>query len=210
VLAGVEAVVGPLGSGPPGGSGGAGDLAPASIVADVSAPRRVLPLVASFVLGGAAGAIAVLGVRPTPAERIVYIDRTAPSPPAHAPAEGSPVAPEVSSDPPVAARRIAPLPAPASAEGGSTLAAERRLLDVARRAVTEEDGAAALAAVAEHERRFPAGLLVQEREAMAVRALVLLGRSEEARARAGRFRGRFPNSLLLPAVEAAARSAPAQ
>jgi hypothetical protein len=54
--------------------------------------------------------------------------------------------------------------------------------------------------VTEHERRYPNGLLVQEREVMAVRALALLGRSEEAHARADRFRSRFPSSLLLPAL----------
>jgi hypothetical protein len=83
----------------------------------------------------------------------------------------------------------------------SGLAAERALLDVARGAIERQDGAAALAATREHERRFPSGMLVQEREAMAVRALVLLGRRDEARARTDRFRARFPGSVLMPALE---------
>ena len=58
----------------------------------------------------------------------------------------------------------------------------------------------------EHERRYPQGLLVQEREAMAVRALLLLKRHEDARARADRFRARFPDSVLLPTIEAAVGS----
>jgi hypothetical protein len=67
--------------------------------------------------------------------------------------------------------------------------------------VEREDGAAALATTEEHARRYPRGVLVQEREAIAVRALVLLRRTDEARARVDRFRQRFPDSLLLPALE---------
>jgi hypothetical protein len=71
-----------------------------------------------------------------------------------------------------------------------------------RSALTRQDGAAALDALTQHERRFPSGILVQEREAMTVRALILLGRTEDARVRADRFRDRFPDSVLLPSVEA--------
>jgi outer membrane protein assembly factor BamD (BamD/ComL family) len=97
-----------------------------------------------------------------------------------------------------------------SAAAGNQLKAERALLDVARGALEGEDGAAALAATAQHERKFPNGALVQEREAMAVRALMLLGRAAEARARAERFRTRFPESPLLPTIQSAigARSVP--
>jgi hypothetical protein len=211
VLARVEGVVGPLGGGPSGGPGGLARHAASASAAGVSALRRLLPLVASFVVGGAAGAIGVLSVRPATVERIVYVERPEPAENSVEPARPEPSGvPAASSERAPTARPSALPAAPANAESGSTLAAERQLLDVARRAVTEENGAAALAAVTEHERRYPNGLLVQEREVMAVRALALLGRSEEARARADRFRSRFPSSLLLPALESGARSLPGQ
>jgi hypothetical protein len=63
-------------------------------------------------------------------------------------------------------------------------------------------------AVDRHERQFPSGLLEEEREAMAVKALVLLGRAGDARSRAARFQARYPRSLLAPAVERALASIP--
>jgi hypothetical protein len=90
---------------------------------------------------------------------------------------------------------------PSVIDAPSPPADERSLLDLARSAIEREDGAAALDATAEHARKYPNGVLVQEREAITVRALVLLGRTEEARARVVRFRERFPDSMLLPALE---------
>ena len=76
-------------------------------------------------------------------------------------------------------------------------------MDSARAALERGDAAATLKVVARHERRYPRGLLVQEREAMGIRALAMLGRADEARHRAALFRSRFPDSVLLPAIEAA-------
>ncbi|HEY8038519.1 MAG TPA: hypothetical protein VIF15_01945 [Polyangiaceae bacterium] len=209
VLARVEAIVLPPLGGPGGGGGGDGGGAAgaqagqgASIASQIGWARRALPLVASFLVGGAAGAVAMRVATPPPAPivldapRVVYVDRPAPS------ASASPAA----STPAVEVARGVPSAASSGTQGG--VAAERALLDVARGALEREDGAAALAATREHERRFPAGMLVQEREAMAVRALVMLGRTGEARARAERFRARFPNSVLLPALESAVGAAP--
>jgi hypothetical protein len=85
------------------------------------------------------------------------------------------------------------------------LAAERALLDRARRALMRGDGDAALDPLGRHATSFPRGQLVEEREGMRVKALVLAGRRSEARARANSFRRRFPHSLFLPVVEAALR-----
>jgi hypothetical protein len=49
-------------------------------------------------------------------------------------------------------------------------------------------------------------MLVEEREAMAVKALVAAGRKEEALVRGARFIKRFPNGLMRPAVENSLRS----
>jgi hypothetical protein len=86
------------------------------------------------------------------------------------------------------------------------LAGERALLDVARTALANGDSASALAAVARHERTYPSGLLVEEREAIAIKALVASGRYDEARARGSRFAKRFPSGLMRPAVDGALRS----
>jgi hypothetical protein len=78
--------------------------------------------------------------------------------------------------------------------------AELRLLRHARAAVGREDYAAALPPIAEHARRFKAGRLAEEREALRVKALTGLGRNEEARRAAAAFEAHFPKSVLLPAV----------
>ncbi len=78
--------------------------------------------------------------------------------------------------------------------------AELLLLRPARAAVAREDFAAALHPIAEHTRRFKKGRLAEEREALRVKALIGLGRTDEARRAAARFRAHFPHSVLLPAV----------
>jgi len=77
---------------------------------------------------------------------------------------------------------------------------ELRLLRQARGAVARDDFAAALPPIAEHARDFPNGRLAEEREALHVKALVGLGRSDEARRAAASFAARFPRSVLLPAI----------
>jgi hypothetical protein len=95
--------------------------------------------------------------------------------------------------------------APAKPPRDTTLAAERALLEIARAALAKNDNAAALKSVEEHERTFPDGRLVEERELLFVQALAKLGRKDEAHARARAFRTRFPESLLLPALDAIAQ-----
>jgi hypothetical protein len=51
-------------------------------------------------------------------------------------------------------------------------------------------------------------VLREEREALAVKAFVLAGRGDEARARADKFRAKYPASLFLPAIESSLRSIP--
>jgi hypothetical protein len=80
-------------------------------------------------------------------------------------------------------------------------ALELRLLERARAAVAEGDHAAALRFIASHQRRFPQGLLREEREALRVKALAGLGRADEAKRAAERFREDFPRSVVLPGLE---------
>jgi hypothetical protein len=77
---------------------------------------------------------------------------------------------------------------------------ELRLLGEARAAVARHDFAAALGPISEHARRFRNGRLAEEREALRVRALSGLGRTDEAQRAADAFETRFPRSVLAPAV----------
>jgi hypothetical protein len=54
-----------------------------------------------------------------------------------------------------------------------------------------------LARCDEAARRFPRGALAQEREVLAVDALLRLGRRADAEARAARFRAVYPGSAYL-------------
>src|SRR5205807_127438 len=106
--------------------------------------------------------------------------------------------------------RVAPAPAaPGSAATARSrdtdLAAERAIVERARSALARGDGQGALASIAEHERRFAHGQLVEEREVLAVQSLVAAGRGQEAATRGARFRKAFPGSLLLPLVDQALR-----
>jgi len=75
----------------------------------------------------------------------------------------------------------------------SSGASEADLLQSAQAAL-RSDPRRALALAREHQRRFPNGALVQEREVIAIEALSKLGRADDARGRAGRFKQRYPNS----------------
>ena len=77
---------------------------------------------------------------------------------------------------------------------------ELRLLEQARAAVDREDFALAMQLLGDHARRFRRGRLVEEREALRVKALASLGRRSDARRAAAQFEARFPRSPLLPAV----------
>jgi hypothetical protein len=128
--------------------------------------------------------------RPTP---VVAIAPAAPRPTATV--EEQPEAPEPPATAPVLSRTEA-------------ARAELRLLRAARAAVARRDFAGALAPLAEHTRKFKNGRLTEEREALRVKALSGLGRTEEARRAAIAFRARFPRSVLLPAVSQMPASEP--
>lgn len=208
--------------GPPGGGGGGGEAGTSGAAglsgtnpsrASLRFLRRSLPLVASFALGGGVVAVALHrapeaksfvepGVRsfvgPSPADSLTGLSAEAEDVAALPTSGTAPSNPrEVMPSLATASVEAKPPPSPSRDQ----LTAERRLLDLARGALEREEPQAALDATSQHERSYPNGALVQEREAMAIRALVLLHRASEARVRAVRFRGRFPQSLLLPTIE---------
>jgi hypothetical protein len=95
-----------------------------------------------------------------------------------------------------AAPPLAP-PAPAV----TTLREETSLLHSAQAAL-RTDPARALELLDEHARRFPSGVLREERSAARVLALCALGRAAEARAEAARFVATWPRSLHADRVRA--------
>lgn len=170
---------------------------------------------ASFALGVATGA----AVRRPPAavERIVYVDR-APAATltattasgshavavASAPAPPAPVSAATNMHDPSAGARSSASPA----SSRDRLAAESALLDIARVAVADGDAARALDAIGRHRAEFPNGVLAEERDALAVKALHQAGRDAEARARLTRFEAAYPESLFLPALRSVLEGRP--
>lgn len=194
----------PVGGGPAGGQGAGGSGAGGGWLAS----HAVGVAVAAFVAGAATGA-AALSLMPRAApERILYVERPAPPMrvveprPAAAPSTTSPasIAAPPADSPPVVRSPVPSAP--------SSLSLERGVLDDARAALSSGDAARALRLSDEHLRRFPKAQLGEEREALAIQSLVALGRYDEARARAARFRAATPHSVMLPAIDAALGSIP--
>ncbi|PTL76577.1 hypothetical protein [Vitiosangium sp. GDMCC 1.1324] len=80
------------------------------------------------------------------------------------------------------------------AETPAEMDEELTLLETAYQALRGGDAAGALEEAERHAARFPEGALAQEREVLAIDALVRMGRRTEAGARAETFRARYPTS----------------
>jgi hypothetical protein len=82
---------------------------------------------------------------------------------------------------------------------------ESRLVAAAREAVRSGDAASALASLEQARLRYPRGILVQEREALTIEALVASGRRAEAEARAAAFLRDYRRSPHTARVQAVIR-----
>lgn len=91
-------------------------------------------------------------------------------------------------------------PTRAAAPTKEQLWAEARLLRQAQQALRDGLATRSLATLAEHERRFPRGILAPERDAARVFAYCLAKQPERARAAADAFVRNHPNSPLLAKV----------
>lgn len=89
---------------------------------------------------------------------------------------------------------------PPAPRPGDDLAEENRILGQARRALIDERPERALARLADHERRFPTGVLTEERKALRAVALCEAGRSAEGRAAARLFLREHPRAALAHRV----------
>ena len=159
---------------------------------------------ATFVAGGILGAVAVGRLRSPLPPPVVYVDR--PSPSLSQPTVPAP--PAVGAAPEADDAALDDDAAVPSSSATDTLTAERLLIDGARTKLASGDPEGALAGLQEHARRFPNGRLDEEREALAVEALVQVGRYDAAKVRARLMRSRWPHSVLLPAVDTTIQSIP--
>jgi hypothetical protein len=180
----------------------------ASLLGGIAGTKVLAVAAGIWLMGGITGAALYRGLRPQEL-RVVYVDRPVASGASSTTAATELAAP-VASSAVIAApsssaenRLAEPPSASAAPQGGSELARERALLDVARADAAQGEPEQVLAVVAQHRRQFPRGRLTEEREALAIRALLSLGRTGEARQRAQTFRAAYPNSFLIPALESA-------
>jgi hypothetical protein len=173
---------------PPAGSPGPQSVEPAVSVAHTAAARPAPPTTsARSIVPASLDAAKPPGLRE--AGRDGGAPRTTPAPAA------------VATSDPIGASVFTDVPAPAApASGGDALAAEMEHL-ARLRALGDRDPAQALALAAEGSRRFPTGLFAQEREAIAIGALVRLGRVPEARARAAAFVASYPRSAFVERIQ---------
>jgi hypothetical protein len=210
LFAGVAARIVPSGGG--GGAQGTDGQAPFPTKGLVGA-KALVGLALTFAMGVASGIVldrAIGGGPVAPSAQSVRV-----SPPAPPAVEPAPTGTTVATAPqPSAATSVvsaAPVKREALADTAASargLAAERALLDVARADLARGEAGEALSATDRHAREYPRGALVEEREALAIKALVALGRTNEARTRAREFERRFPNGLLLYSVKMAVGDGP--
>jgi hypothetical protein len=101
------------------------------------------------------------------------------------------------SEPAPTVQPIVPEPPPLS-----LLRDEQRILDGARAALARDDARAAFEAIERHAEQHPAGILAEERDALRLIALARAGLRDRARVHHERFRSRYPQSPLLPRIDA--------
>jgi hypothetical protein len=104
--------------------------------------------------------------------------------------------------------RPPPPASPAGSDEETSLARERALIEQSRTALRAGEPSRALGLLHAHERRYPGGLLVEERMGLQVEALAAAQRFGEARSLAERFHAIFPTSPLWPVLQAALRAEP--
>jgi hypothetical protein len=186
------------------GAGALGAGVVASSVTSAWASGKVIALCAVLLASGAALGVYTRQSPSAPAPAASTTARPVPGAPAVSTflPEPATAAPEATPSPP------APRPTPsAAASGGArSIQNELELIRAAQKNLHRGDASAALALLAEHARRYPAGALSEEREASRVFALCKLGNVAGARAQAERFLRRSPSSPFAERVRASCSS----
>jgi hypothetical protein len=99
----------------------------------------------------------------------------------------------------------APRPTGRPVHRATDTAGETQLVIAAQQALVDGDAATALALTRAHGARFPTGAHAEERDRIAIEALVRLGEREQARVAADRFQARHPSSIYRARIEALLR-----
>lgn len=208
-LAIVAAKLGPLVGGPGGAppASPAGGSAPGASAGAAKAGLSGIKLAA---IGAASIAVVAGGVIATrssapPPSPVVSVAPPVVTPSVSAPADRESPAPLASVSVAAPPASAAPPSVPVRPRASDTAPfddpdAEVKLLQRAQDALRSRP-AEALALADSHARRAPRGLLAEEREVIAIDALVRLGRTTEARSRAARFRSTWPGSSHLTRVD---------
>ena len=113
-------------------------------------------------------------------------------------------APSIAPEPAAPGRRAGT--APESTQSAELLLEESRRVANARTLLRQGAAADALSALVAIERELPNGMLSQEREALTIETLAVLGHRELVQQRAARFLARYPSSPHAEAVRRAAES----
>jgi hypothetical protein len=179
--------------------GPVGPAVPAAAAGKAVAAKLGLAGVALLIAGGGAWLLsASVSAPPPPAPIPAHASSTS----AAEPVVAAPLAAPPASESAPAADENAPTPAAAASPAKlpekptpPARPSEAELLEQARAAM-KGDPARALQRANEHAARFPRGVLVQEREVLAIQALRQLGRTAEADRRAQAFAKAFPGSAF--------------
>jgi hypothetical protein len=157
--------------------------------------------VVTAVIGGGIAAYVLMrggpppaAVTPAPAPSIApaVAEPVSPAPPP-APTPPPAVVPLPAAEPPPAPAPPAPVPRHSVASKPVT-PSEVEMLEQARAALHGGDAGRALALAADHGRAYRDGMLAEERDAIAIEALVKLERMDEARGRWDKFTSAYPRS----------------
>ena len=185
--------------------------APSPVPASVGSGAGAAKLAGVLAAVGAAGLLAYFLTRPEaeapkPQAPVVVTAVTGVSPnPVPATAEPAPAAQAPTPAPSVPDAKAHAEPRGAQAPSTSKVSdasAEAALLERAREAIAN-DPKRALALTREHARRFPKGILTQEREVIAIDALKRLGKGSEAESRADQFKKSYPGSAHQHGLDSA-------
>lgn len=158
---------------------------------------------AGAIAGGVAGAglHAALSSPQEPLPAVAPVEVSSPATPQEVRQEDAPAQPKPPSRKVPTASQAAPQPPGAATVADPTLGKELALLELARTALARGQAGEALLALERHEREFPGGRLAEERESVAIQALLALGREADARRRPDNFRRRYPESMLRPLID---------
>lgn len=201
----------PPGGGPSGGTDGNGGAGPSIASVNTGLPSTAMVAAAAAIAAMVAIAIILFvplfsqNTAPSPEPPMIPADRPTSTPPESAASGAVPRGVGSENEWETAPLPVAPQTAPALPQASPPSPQHARLNEAAllakAKALVQENPRKAMALTQMHARRFPEGTLIQEREAIAIRALFSMGRIEAARQRGMAFLAEYPTSIHRSAVQ---------